>query len=272
MTARTIGRMQEFNPANEAVTAYLERFQLFVEANNIEDDKLVPTLLTVVGSDHYSLLRGLISPQLPTRENFWWTGVYPQEALRSGAYYHRRTFPLLIEGAKAQVNQSVIIWQISSRCKFGAFLEEALRDRLVCGMQSEGTQVLVTKANLTLEKALEISQGMEAATIKSKELKGSQPSNSVLAVETPARQNRPCGRCGRGNHDKSVCKFRNTTCHKCGKVGHIAPVCRSKAAGRPTRCPTRKTKWLATTTEPTPLPERAHNRAWWTLQNQQIRQ
>ena len=70
MTARTIGRMQEFNPANETVTAYLERFQLFVEANNIEDDKLVPMLLTVVGSDHYSLLRGLVSPQLPKEKTF----------------------------------------------------------------------------------------------------------------------------------------------------------------------------------------------------------
>ena len=51
----------------------------------------------------------------------------------------------------------------ASRCKFGNFLSEALRDRLVCGMASENTQkVLLTKANLTLEQAVEISQGMEA--------------------------------------------------------------------------------------------------------------
>ena len=259
MTARTIGRMQEFNPANETVTAYLERFQLFVEANNIEDDKLVPTLLTVVGSDHYSLLRGLVSPQLPKEKTF--------DELVSILKKHYDPEPIIIaerfhfyrrgQGTSESIGDYLAnLRRLASRCKFGAFLEEALRDRLVCGMQSEGTQkVLLTKANLTLEKALEISQGMEAATIKSKELKGSQPSNSVLAVETPARQNRPCGRCGRGNHDKSVCKFRNATCHKCGKVGHIAPVCRSKAAGKPTRGPTRKTKWLSTTTEPTPLPE-----------------
>ena len=129
-------------------------------------------------------------------------------------------------------------------------------------MQSESTQkVLLTIANHTLEKALEISQGMEAATIKSNELKGSQPSSSVLAVGTPTVQNKLCGRCGRGNHDKSMCKFRNATCHKCGKIGYIAPACRSKAAGKPIRGPTRKTKWLSTTTtitttEPAPLPEK----------------
>ena len=105
-------------------------------------------------------------------------------------------------------------------------------------MLSESMQmVLLTKVNLTPEKALEISQGMESATIKSKELKGSQPLMSVLAVGTPAGTNEPCGQYRRGNHDKSVCKFLNATCHKCGRVGHIAPACCSKAAGKPTRAP-----------------------------------
>ena len=33
-------------------------------ANVIKEDKLVPTLLTVVGSAHYTLLRGLIAPKM----------------------------------------------------------------------------------------------------------------------------------------------------------------------------------------------------------------
>ena len=47
---------------NESVAAYLE---LFVTANDIKDDKLVPTLLTVVGSAHYTLLRGLVASNMP---------------------------------------------------------------------------------------------------------------------------------------------------------------------------------------------------------------
>ena len=68
MAPQTVGRMQEFNPDsnNETVTACLERFQLFVDANTIAEDKLVPTLLTVVGSKHYSLIHGLVSLCLPT--------------------------------------------------------------------------------------------------------------------------------------------------------------------------------------------------------------
>ena len=46
MAAQTVGRMQEFNPDNETVTAYLEQFQLFVDTNTIAEDKLVPSRIS----------------------------------------------------------------------------------------------------------------------------------------------------------------------------------------------------------------------------------
>ena len=67
---QTVGQMQEFNPDCETVTAYLERFQMFVAANSIEDAKLVPTLLTIIGSKHYSLIRGLVSPAMPKDKSY----------------------------------------------------------------------------------------------------------------------------------------------------------------------------------------------------------
>ena len=70
MATNTVGQMQEFSPDRETVTAYLEWFQMFVAANSIKDGKLVPTLLTVLGSRHYSLLRGLVSPALPKDKSY----------------------------------------------------------------------------------------------------------------------------------------------------------------------------------------------------------
>ena len=56
--------------------------------------------------------------------------------------------------------------RLASCFAFGDFLNDALRDRLVCGIHSENVQqVLLTKSNLTLTKVLEISQGKEAAAV-----------------------------------------------------------------------------------------------------------
>ena len=69
MTA-TIGRIKEFAPEVEPITAYLKRFQMLISANAIEDSKVVPTLLTVVGSKPYSLLRGLVSSEFPKDKTY----------------------------------------------------------------------------------------------------------------------------------------------------------------------------------------------------------
>ena len=51
-------------------------------------------------------------------------------------------------------------------------------------MQSDNIQkVLLTKANLTLDKAVEISQGMEAAAKQAKELKGSRCPNGKRPIQ-----------------------------------------------------------------------------------------
>ena len=42
--------MQEFNPDSETLTTYLERFQMFVATNGIDDSKLVPGAKTDIES------------------------------------------------------------------------------------------------------------------------------------------------------------------------------------------------------------------------------
>ena len=116
-------------------------------------------------------------------------------------------------------------------CEFDNFLDQALRDRLVCGIKSEAVQKkLLAMTDLTLAGALQEAQGMEAAEKDSKELKGGaakQPhshesqcstlrdlrSLAVIVEENILRAN--------------IRKFHNEECHHCGKQGHIAPVCRS---------------------------------------------
>ena len=112
-------------------------------------------------------------------------------------------------------------------------MNEALRDRLVCGLRNQSIQKhLLSEANLTLAKAAETAQGMEAAEKNAKKFQGGESAPVYRMVPqrrkpSPTSPSKPCYRCGGVDHTHSACRFRDATCHKCQKKGHIAKVCRS---------------------------------------------
>ena len=130
--------------------------------------------------------------------------------------------------------------RLAITCEFGNFLDQALRDRFVCGMKSESTQKkLLAERDLTLARAQELARGMEVASQDTRDMRhlavGASGSTDKIhhtdtsgasgsGNSTPAGS---CHRCGKGDHDGRACKFRQAKCYKCGKTGHIAPVCRS---------------------------------------------
>ena len=62
---RVLGSLGEFNPKMENISSYLERLQLYFEANTVEEDRKVAVFLTVVGARTYKTLRSLLAPTLP---------------------------------------------------------------------------------------------------------------------------------------------------------------------------------------------------------------
>ena len=58
----SFGRIDEFRPKNESIEAYLERIELYFNANEVEDDKKVSIFLSVIGGKTYSVLRDLLAP------------------------------------------------------------------------------------------------------------------------------------------------------------------------------------------------------------------
>ena len=44
-----IGRLDEFNSANDSITAYVERAQLYMEANSVPEDKKVAVFFSTIG-------------------------------------------------------------------------------------------------------------------------------------------------------------------------------------------------------------------------------
>ena len=118
---------------------------------------------------------------------------------------------------------------LAEHCEFKEYLQEAIRDRLVCGIQNEVTQRrLLAEADLTLQRAQEIAQGMEAASKEAVELRASSRTQVVHRTTTIAERKKSCYRCGSTRHTQEKCFFKTVNCHNCGKQGHIAKVCKAQ--------------------------------------------
>ena len=121
---------------------------------------------------------------------------------------------------------------------------------------------VLTESDLTLAKAVEIAQNMEAAHNNAQAMKqftpvvgevapidqpetrdtqNVQPVRSQPDGNTPAQgasAARVCYRCGSNTHGGFDCIHKDTICHKYGKLGHLARVCRGGRAREGKTIPT----------------------------------
>ena len=226
------GCLKEFHPEVDSIRAYLELASLYFKANDIEEGKQVPIFLSSIGAQTYSLLRDLVAPSSPGELSFAeLSGVLsshfqPRRLVIAERFqFHRRA-----QAANESITEfDATLRKLATHCEFGEKLEEALRDRFVCGLRHEATQRrLLSEQALTYQKALEIARGMEAADSNTAALKVQEPLVHVVKDRVlREKERKTCFRCGRSGHFPKDCKFKDACCHACGKKGHIAPVCKS---------------------------------------------
>ena len=239
-----LGHISEFHPDNETISAYLERLDMFLQANDVKAEKKVPVLLSVIGPKAYSLLRSLTTPDVPKDKSFAELAKIlkahyePQPILIAERYrFHRRDQ----NPGESTADYIAELKRLTTHCKFGDYLEQALRDRLVCGLRNDSVRKhLLTKTELTFATAQELALSLEAAERQANELKGTEPAVLHVGAAQPPT-NEACYRCGSTRHKQIDCKFKQAVCHGCRKRGHIRRVCRSQAKGmqQPQR-----TKWV----------------------------
>ena len=144
-------------------------------ANGVEGDKRVAIFVTVIGTETYSLLRNVVAPATPA------TKLY--EDLVAGLKAHLNPKPIAIaeqfkfHRQNQQEGETISIYlaklkKLAEHCEFRDYREEALCDRLVCGLLNEAIQKrLLTQKDLTLREAVEIAQGMDTASREAKDMK-----------------------------------------------------------------------------------------------------
>ena len=117
-------------------------------------------------------------------------------------------------------------------CQFEAYLDDALRDRLVCGLRKESTQKwLLLKERLTFTKAVTVAQSTESVDKQTLAMKNDMSEQSKVVHHVSSSG--PCTRCGKSNHVPSHCPYKGFKRLKCGKQGHLKVVRHSKAGADP---------------------------------------
>ena len=138
---------------------------------------------------------------------------------------------------------------LSENCKFGASLEERLRDKLVSGLGDDRmvNRLLSEEDTLTFAKACEICLQMEQNRKDAKKLLNGDLVNKTSFVKLnknkneykPYPQRKPdgerrsqfkCYRCNGTNHKPDACYFKTKNCNFCKKLGHKESVCRIKGS------------------------------------------
>ena len=64
------GRLNEFDPESDSINAYLERVALYFTANEVDNAKPVPILLSSIGAPTYALHSNLVAQSPPSDKSF----------------------------------------------------------------------------------------------------------------------------------------------------------------------------------------------------------
>ncbi|XP_060761945.1 uncharacterized protein K02A2.6-like [Neoarius graeffei] len=248
-----IGSIGEYKESEEDFESYLERFEQWIIANAVPADKKVSAFLSTIGPDAYCLLKNLTAPTKPSTMGYkalikeLTDHFKPEKNVIAERFRFQRRNQQEGESIASFI---VALKQLSIHCEFAGHLDEALRDRFVCGLRSEAMQKkLLTEWNLTFKSACDIACTMEMAsknttefsdkakatsevcTVSSQKVKREQTRHAIASgnqldgsADVSTQQ---CYRCG-GKHTASTCKFKTEKCHSCSKMGHIARACRNR--------------------------------------------
>jgi len=143
--------------------------------------------LALVGTNTFQLLSNLTAPQEPGE--FSYTQVIekltahfkpkPLKIAERFSFYNRNQ-----QQGERVADYVAEFRRLAVNCEFGNFLNEALCDHLVCGIQDEAAQHrLLAKADLTLARAITLTQSMERAQKDSKDIQSPRGSNVTLPRE-----------------------------------------------------------------------------------------
>ena len=152
-----VERLEQYFIANE-IGSLVAGVDDTAEARESAQRKKVATFLTLVGPEAYRLLKSLSSPAIPASKTFpelievLGNHLKPKKLIMAERFrFHQRNQN---EGETVAQFEAALR-KLASTCEFELFLNQALRDQIVCGIRSESTQKKLLCVDRTFEQAVQ---------------------------------------------------------------------------------------------------------------------
>uniref|UniRef100_A0A1B6KSV3 CCHC-type domain-containing protein n=1 Tax=Graphocephala atropunctata TaxID=36148 RepID=A0A1B6KSV3_9HEMI len=246
-----IGRMTDFNPYEEDISSYLLRLKHYFKANEVKDDNKVSILITVIGPKVLAVLSDIISPKKIDEKNYTELCKILEDhySPKRLVVAERFMFYSRCQKPTETIAEFVVaIKHLASTCVFKTFLMDALRDKLVSGIQNEGIRQKLLSEELDFDQTFALALRLEQAE-KQTGIFANQSVHDVSKFSVKRNKNSvsaqigksssvmqgfsgkiKCFRCASVDHKANGCPYSGYKCHMCNKVGHLSKVCKASGA------------------------------------------
>ena len=200
---------------------------------SVEDEnKKVHMLLTAIGDqallkyNHFNLTDDDKSSCIKVIK-----GIRKVLSGKKNVIYERAIFNSAFQHESESFEEYLIrIQGLIETCEFNTFRDDLLRDRIVLGINNKELKIkLMTKPDLTLEKAIDICKVDEITKLRIKKLEPEQAVNIIKREKQKGM--RSCKFCGNKHaFEKGQCPAYGKKCKKCNGNNHFAKVCKKRSS------------------------------------------
>ena len=177
-----IGRIDPFDESIEDIDTYIQRLNQFFAVNEIGDTKKAPALLSLVGPKVFKLLKNALQPETPESRTYaqLTTALKEHYSPKPNKTAERFRFQSRKQasGESSQDFLASSLKNLSINCEFGADLNTRLLDGFVHGLNNPHIQKkLLSKSDLTLDKALKVVSSAEQASVDAADISTKYPNH-----------------------------------------------------------------------------------------------
>ena len=225
-----------------------DNYRIATELNKKSAEVQIATLKSVIGTECLAILRHLNLSEDDKKDTKKTLDALEEHFKpKTNVVFERYKFNTCIQGQSESVDSYVSkLRELAATCKFGALLDEMLRDRIVLGCRDDAARGrLFREPDLTLEKTITVLKTSELAdqqlskiagttdhvhTVKRQPVKHRDFGRTKQQQQTPKKDETAhhCRRCDT-KHVSMQCPAYGYTCGKCRKLHHFTKCCQTKS-------------------------------------------